>query len=818
MNTLYVTQELRPLRICFVVDKSKKSILKAVAINTTLWGGVYNPIISFKKTDKFNIKRNLGLINEFDPDYILDLSGGMPDVIKNQISHPVLKQEDFFFSDATDINKGYRIGLRAYAAFLDEIPESKLTDETKDRLCSVRSPKGEFNLFYAVRFGLLDKNISPDLVEFTKNKLQLKEKTLNFDQYSKTTDSDLVGPIAITTSQLRPFRGGGGFSSSLIYIGSCKNNEDLIEYWNLRASGRDVFFLPTQNYESFMDSLRDFIDGSRVDERFNRIDLDLQISPSLIKDTKKFEFIADWIKTSLGTNPPRRMWLANWGRRNKRVSPDINCITPIYSREKLAVSYSKDEVTPFTASSPKFVDDFFHKDNAWAIGLSFIGFYENDYTIDLPNQEGMQDLAKRELIFGGWGRVRISDQGLVFYPDSKDDTITLSPVSVQSVVDTIFDKIGQKRKLSTPGIFSNKILQMMGGLESCRVFKIKGVREALSSMNKDEGEVIVGGKKLRGEVSKARPMLGSAIRDIIKNTSEDGFGSKNWIPDLYKDLILYAGQAKPLTPEIVFDYLVNKKLISPGRKFKCRSCSCEEWYKIGSFSETFKCVHCGFTQDIPRIDDANWYYQTEGLVAISDEGRGSLPVILSLWRLSHQSRMGNNHFVTSFELGSKTNPNFDKELDYFFFTVDSYSQNIEVVLGEARNYIDFKLKDVKKTLSVAKMFKNKPFIAFTTLKDKFSNKEITLFKGIMKQGYYVLPFTRLDLDPYDLFDRFDSLKNKYAVTLEDLSINLCTLNLNLTEGGVYGLVELETKKRIDKMVEWMDKKRKQIDEKATSNK
>ncbi len=818
MNTLYVTQELRPLRLCFVVGRSKKSLLKAIAINTTLWGGIYNPIINFKKTDRLNIKRNLGLIKEFDPDYIVDFSEGIPDKIKNNISHSILKPEDFFFSDAADINKGYRIGLRAYAAFLDEVPESGLTEKNKDRLRSVWSPKGEFNLFYAVRFGILDKAVSPDLVEFVNDKLELKKVTLNFDQYSKTTDTDLVGPIAITTSQLRPFGGGGGFSSSLIFIGNCKNKDDLIEYWNLRASGRDVYFLPTQDYKSFTDSLKEFIDGSHVDERFNRVDLDLQISPSLIKDVKKFESIAEWIRTDLKSNPPRRMWLANWGRRSKRVSPDINCITPIYSREKLSVSYSRDEITSFTASSPKFIDDFFHKDNAWAVGLSFIGFYENDFTIDLPNQDGMQELAKRELIFGGWDHVRISDQGLIFYPDSKDDTITISPVPVDNVVNVIFEKIGQKRRLSTPGIFSNKILQMMGGLEDCRVFKVKGVREALSSMNKDEGEVIIDGKKYRGDIAKARPMLGAAIRDIIKNTTADSYGSINWIPDMYKDLVLFAGQPRPLIPEIVFDYLVNKKLITPGRKFKCTSCSCEEWYKIGSFSETYKCVHCGFTQDIPRIDDNNWFYETEGLVAISDEGRGSLPVILSLWRLSHQSRMGNNHFVTSFELGDKTSSNFDKELDYFFFSVDNFSQNIEVVLGEARNYVEFKPKDIKKTLTIAKKFKNKPFIAFTTLKDKFSDNEINLFKRIMKQGYYVLPFTRLDLDPYDLYDRFDSLKNKYAVTLEDLSINLCSLNLNLTEGGVYDLVELETKKRVEKMVEWMDKKRKQIKEKEEQKK
>jgi len=349
----------------------------------------------------------------------------------------------------------------------------------------------------------------------------------------------------------------------------------------------------------------------------------------------------------------------------------------------------------------------------------------------------------------------------------------------------------------------------MEGLEGCRVFKIKGVRETLAKMNRDEGEVIVDGKKIKGEMAKARPMMASHIKDIIKSTTDDAYGAKNWIKELYEDLILYSGQPKPLDAEIILNYLITKRLISAGRKFKCSNCSCEEWYKIGSFSETYQCIHCRYVQDTPRIDDSNWFYKTEGLVAISDEGRGSLPVILSLWRLNHHG-MGENHFVTSFEIGEKDSTDFSNELDYFFFRVDNFSKAIEVVIGEARNYVDYQPKDINKTVKIAGAFKNKPYIAFTTLKDKFSDKEIKLLKGVMKKGYYILPLTRLDLDPYDLFDRFDKLKNKYAVTLEDFSINFCALNLSMQEGEVYDLVEAEQKRRIEKMIAWLDKKRAQI--------
>ena len=158
MRTLYVTQELRPLRICFIVGKDNKSLRKAIAINTTLWGGVYNPIIQFKKSNKANIHRNLGLIKEFDPDFLVDFSGGLPSKIIQKIDQKILNPTDFFFSDAQDIKKGYRIGLRTYGAFLDELPEAGLSDKNKERLSLIKAKSDSDSLFFAFAITQLPKN------------------------------------------------------------------------------------------------------------------------------------------------------------------------------------------------------------------------------------------------------------------------------------------------------------------------------------------------------------------------------------------------------------------------------------------------------------------------------------------------------------------------------------------------------------------------------------------------------------------------------------------------------------------------------------
>jgi len=75
--------KLRPVKLAFLIEPNNKtSLLKAIEINTFLWGGMFNPIIpAFKripkvwKKDQFenlNIKKIInGYLDAFDPDFIV---------------------------------------------------------------------------------------------------------------------------------------------------------------------------------------------------------------------------------------------------------------------------------------------------------------------------------------------------------------------------------------------------------------------------------------------------------------------------------------------------------------------------------------------------------------------------------------------------------------------------------------------------------------------------------------------------------------------------------------------------------------------------
>jgi len=167
-----------------------------------------------------------------------------------------------------------------------------------------------------------------------------------------------------------------------------------------------------------------------------------------------------------------------------------------------------------------------------------------------------------------------------------------------------------------------------------------------------------------------------------------------------------------------------------------------------------------------------------------------------LWRL-HAFNHGNNFkYVTSQNIKGEK----DAEVDFIATMVNHFQVGDVLILGEARNYVDFTRKDISKLMKIGSKFFTKPYLCFATLKDKFSDNEKKELKRVIKNKFRLIPLTRLDLDPYDLHDRFNSLKNKYAVTIEEFSFNLCYLNLGLSETEIYDLTHSEEKKAFEKFI------------------
>jgi len=70
MESIHVYQRLRPSRYAFLVSTAGfSSALRAVSLNTALWGGIYNPIVSLEPAESAD-----GLLKAFDPDVLVNLT------------------------------------------------------------------------------------------------------------------------------------------------------------------------------------------------------------------------------------------------------------------------------------------------------------------------------------------------------------------------------------------------------------------------------------------------------------------------------------------------------------------------------------------------------------------------------------------------------------------------------------------------------------------------------------------------------------------------------------------------------------------------
>ena len=131
--------------------------------------------------------------------------------------------------------------------------------------------------------------------------------------------------------------------------------------------------------------------------------------------------------------------------------------------------------------------------------------------------------------------------------------------------------------------------------------------------------------------------------------------------------------------------------------------------------------------------------------------------------------MRSGHYLTSTELKSLSdNRNF--EVDYAYMCMSGVREtSYELVLGEAKGFKELKERDIEQMRALADSFSVKPYLAFSTLKDEFTEAEKVMLRALVADGYSVIALTREELDPYDLYDRFDALANKYAVTLKQFS-------------------------------------------------
>lgn len=708
----------------------------------------------------------MGLLKAFDPDFLINLTGvELRSDFARKYEDRIARPNQLVKTDERSSRRYIQLGFNIIP-ILQHIYEKEIRTSTEPSRATIITAEDSngWSHYVAFTFGTFSELPETD-IDFRDIYLKtLHAREIQFEPSQSTGDfTSRITQIEVTAYDLRLLGKAANFSSHIIYIGDHNSTSDLIEFWNIRATGRTAWFIPVEHYQAHEPMIRHIASlGQYPINPHIENHADLQKGPSIPEDS--FREICQWIdRLDLG-DLLRRSWSPKFGREMERYVGDIH-VAEVEAQTGEEISILQDaQMTPVKLITPKYLDEdvVWRREHCWSIVLSMRGGYlMNDWMFHFPNEPNIEEVVRRYCLIGSPEEVRIGRSGVVMVQDNASAHLHLMPVPTKKVFAALFEQAGLKSTPSQPGRYAEQIIQKMGSLQfDCRIFKLRGVREVVHRLSR--GSTLTQGN----------------MHQIIMSTEPDDHGWKNWCPDLYNNLIVRRGSRG--TPDFggIFEEMLDKKVIRPGFIFKCQNCFKRDWYHVSEFDEQFTCRFCFSKQNVHFSAISEWQYKSDGLFQIRDSAQGSLAVIISLWRLGElQNGLGEGRYITSINL-KEIDGSRKYEIDFAYLQLDPFSTSYELVLGEARGFNDYKEKDIQKTRELADRFAVKPYLVFSTLKDEFSKDETQLLKGLVTDRYKVIALSRLELDPYHLYDRFENAPQKYTVNLHDLSVNTIHLNLN----------------------------------------
>lgn len=760
MESIHVLQRVRPSRYAFIVDEHDfDAALQAVSLNTALWGGVYNPIVPLTPAAS-----QQGLLKAFDPDILVNLTGAdLPVDLVKRCQGRILDATALVQTDGRTNWRQLSLGF-SILHILRHIHEKEvrfLSGLSRAKIAAPESAPGwpEFCAFAFGSFRWLPET-GANFDETFCHALRAEKVHIPNLQPPASYEESLF-PVHITGYRLRCFNRIASFSSHIIFIGDHRNLGDLIELWNIRATGRTVIFVPVAAYQAFESLILLLATQGRypINQHVeNRADL--QKGPSVSDEL--FEQVRNWVAGRGLTQILPRPWRPRFGLEIDGYCGDIH-VADIEAAKGDEISILQDSaMTPVRVIAPPYLGDEAPAmgELTWSVEITMAGggFRNNDFMFSLPQTPAVESLVERNFLGIAMAGFRIGRRGVVLQQSSISSSFHLLPVATRDAFHAIFREVGLEVEASEPGQYAEKIIKKMGSLHGdCRVFKIRGVREILDKLGN-------GSCLQRGNMCA-----------IVMSAARDEYG-KNWRPELYNDLILRSGQHSPLQFGSIFDVLLEKRILRPGFEFKCSNCFKKDWYHISEFAEDYTCRFCFTPQRVNFASAPNWQYKADGLFRIPDSAQGSVAVILSLWLFENLTGIG--RFVTSRNLRA-TDTGKRCEIDYAYLAMGgTFDTSYELVLGQATRFGDFTDNDMRLMAEIADRFPKRPYIAFSTLRDRYSEEDKARLRDLAKQGYGVIALTREELDRHDLRGLFALSPHNYARKFRELCENTLQLNVN----------------------------------------
>lgn len=727
METVQIFHHYRPIRVAYAVQfHDKQQLLDAVHRATLVAGGMYNPILPMGVDDEV-VKK---LIGTFRPDVVENLTDSKVKLLE---AREDLDWPRFGVGSTYDNNEsGATVNLLDVSHKMQEIYDGSTRRKEKNNCTlAVWEHDDPRALYLAFEFGEYPKLNKRDYGIAFMHYLDAEKIAVKSDDAINLELYDRYTPIHLTTMDLRLRSNGFGESDSGYYIGSYDDPIDLVNYWNLRAYGNNlVFITPDQ-------AGRDLIEHIKLSELGRNTGSRAAYQSVWYRTELTNAFVAEYVKELVNNPLLREVRNGYWtGGFNSTA------VEPLYegNRNVLAQIEADENHRRLVFSLPQppiYKTSGYRIPQAIMSSVKTFGFYaaNNRHLLEPPAIHGLTSWAGYQLT-SHMSAVRLRSGELSTFVDTGDSIQRLSLIHYDSLLSEIFKIRGMSIEQSAPGRLTDKLIDHMGGVDSCRIFKVKGVRDLLNGMKVDQS------------ISWSSAV--DKIRDFDPDTGNASF-------DDYKDLYIQQRDTKELTAQECMDFLITNNLMRAGYSLRCENCGLSFWINLTQADDYVECEFCYkqvhmAVQIRTRGDIA---YRRSGLFGKNNNLEGSVPVVLTLMALSRFGGMQAGPFCTARTIKDATT-GINCETDFISITGDS-ERGVSIVIGECKTTMPITRQDVDNLLKVKKRLDSEDitaYICFTKL-TAFTQDEIALFKEMDAAGVCPILFTGREFNAYNLYFNFD---------------------------------------------------------------
>jgi len=716
----------RPLKMALLVDaNSRQQVLAAIKLASSLWGGVYFPIVPLYKRTPRSWKRDTlkppsaeawvkGYLEAFDVDIIVQFSEKVPDYLKD-LQLKVIKADDVWHKDSRTGEYSNSIGL-GIQSLLNNIFEEHFKFKPKYPIkISVPTIPNKLAPFWSSVFGDYSDELASEIRKHYSTHLEINHPFVNVADFKSLMSPDTLFPRRLTAVNLETH--GNNFSrrDQCIFFMDAENLADVVDFWNLRATGRQVIPAPKQftNEDSIKNYVKFFAIESQhvvhggndwaevatflcshgcefVDmERFaNSLDI-----PEIIVDGRASKYsLQHWYP---------RIW-DEWARDHDGGVYDH------YAKDESEVHLDSESMeVRIDPLIPIFVSDAFLVSGGVCVNELDLRIYGATEQIAQVYPESTGQHLKRAISgFTSFDEWRVGKHGLTHIVSNRWGERRRLHTSEDILFAWLADK-GWKAELSTSGLLAKQLYKRLSGAPS-----------------------IVANKKLLGFLEY---MSGGAV-------AKDGTPIDGNRQDPERDVPV--GEVKSRLDgknerSMRFEDFVERGVFKLGLRAKCPTCQRSNWFSIDTLGSHLNCPKCQTSFPAMGTIDrerANWHYRTSGPFSVPNFADGAYSVLLTLEALSGSSTLGiRATSVPSFTARNENGHIIEADLAIIWREGIHGRQKTGMLFGECKSYGKFEPKDIARMKHLGESFPG-AVLVFSTFRESLSSEEIKRISRLARAG------------------------------------------------------------------------------------